>query len=421
MYSLNRVENNQAEMRPDQPHRYLAVSRPLTLDERELVQSCYLWHPTESLTVYWACPARKEFVWGWGVAGEGQVAVDGWERLRGKIPGPWFGGWAFDGERGWAGFPPERWVLPKVLWALRGDEAWAIGFGSFGASGLEEARERVLVRKAQLQGVRSPVVEEGDRAAWGTLIERVLTAIAAGTLEKAVAARVIKVSSDDPLDPLGIVHGLQACLPGDCRTFIWRGDEGSHFVGGSPETLCRVDGRALQTEALAGSGPLAEAQRLLNDDKELREHQVVVKHLRATLEPLCSDLDIDERPALRQLPNIAHLRTGVRATLKAGVPALWAAHALHPTPAVAGTPRDSALALLRAHEGFSRGWYAGALGWADENALELCVALRSALLTGRLAQVFVGAGVVKGSTADGEWRETQQKARPMLEALGVSV
>lgn len=385
------------------------------------MNSCSLWHQTEPLTVYWACPARNELVWGWGVAAEGQVAVDGWENVRGKVPGPWFGGWAFDGERSWPGFAPERWVLPKVLWAMRGDEAWAVAFGPSGAVELAELRDSVSVQKRQLQhGAAAPVVDEGDRAAWGKLIERVLTAISDGGLEKAVAARVIKVRSQAPIDPLGIVAALQASLPGDCRTFIWRGDDGSHFVGGSPETLCRIDDRALHTEALAGSAPVAEAARLMTDDKELREHQAVVTHLRATLEPLCIELNIDAKPTVRQLPNIAHLRTAVTGTLKPGVPVLWAAHALHPTPAVAGTPRQAAMALLREHEGFARGWYTGALGWADENAVELCVALRSALLTGNSAQVFVGAGVVRGSTADGEWQETRHKARPMLQALGVA-
>ena len=53
------------------------------------------------------------------------------------------------------------------------------------------------------------------------------------------------------------------------------------------------------------------------------------------------------------------------------------------------------------------------------DGLHLSVGLRSALIHPGGARLFVGAGVVAGSTADAEWEETEAKARPMLRAVGV--
>jgi salicylate biosynthesis isochorismate synthase/menaquinone-specific isochorismate synthase len=124
-------------------------------------------------------------------------------------------------------------------------------------------------------------------------------------------------------------------------------------------------------------------------------------------------------PRVKGLTNVDHLQTPIRARLKPGVEALQVARALHPTPAVAGTPRAASVEWLREHEGFSRGWYAGAVGHRGAGHLTLAVALRSALLDGARARVFVGAGLVVGSEAAAEWQETERKAHALLPALGV--
>jgi isochorismate synthase EntC len=95
------------------------------------------------------------------------------------------------------------------------------------------------------------------------------------------------------------------------------------------------------------------------------------------------------------------------------------AHRLHPTPAVGGTPRDVALALIDEHEGFDRGWYAGPIGWlgADGDG-ELMVALRCGLVTGTQATLFAGCGIVADSDPAREWEESRLKLRTMIAALG---
>jgi isochorismate synthase EntC len=92
---------------------------------------------------------------------------------------------------------------------------------------------------------------------------------------------------------------------------------------------------------------------------------------------------------------------------------------LHPTPAVAGTPRTAAQELIAALEPFHRGLYAGCIGWfSSDGDGDAAVAIRSALVHGREALVWAGAGIVKGSSAAAEEHETQAKLRTMLDILG---
>ena len=91
---------------------------------------------------------------------------------------------------------------------------------------------------------------------------------------------------------------------------------------------------------------------------------------------------------------------------------------LHPTPAVAGTPRAAALAWIDAHESLDRGWYSGCIGHLDAaGGGELCVALRCALLRGEDAHLFAGAGLVEGSEPEAELRETRLKLRALIDPI----
>jgi menaquinone-specific isochorismate synthase len=96
------------------------------------------------------------------------------------------------------------------------------------------------------------------------------------------------------------------------------------------------------------------------------------------------------------------------------------AAALHPTPAVGGMPRDVALQTIAVLEPHPRGRYAGPVGWIDARGDgEWGVALRGAVIEGERATLHAGAGIVAGSIAENEWRETEAKLEPMLRALGV--
>jgi isochorismate synthase len=322
----------------------------------------------------------------------------------------------------WSGFPVARWRLPRfILWRRQGR-----CFVTAIAPAAELADRMRAATSAADRIPRAPLAEiaasevrslREDRQAWDGAMAKALEAIQRGQVQKVVMARGIDVELAEPPDLASFLARLRKDSPA-AFTFFLQGD-GATFAGATPETLCRVEGRSLATEALAGSVAPEDAA-LLKRDKESREHRAVVEAIRNALAPLCEWLEISGRGEVVNVPTLVHRRTPIAATLRAGVGVADLVDVMHPTPAVGGAPRDMALALLREIEGLDRGWYAGLVGMAGPDGAELRVGLRSALIQGASARLFVGAGVVQGSAADGEWEETAAKARTILRALGAS-
>lgn len=442
MYSGNRLEDN-LKMPDDvssQGEGWWAV----TIAASAGVDPLAVAGTRKELSVYWEQPAQGLAVAGFGVAAVEQASeraaaldilsrleTDRWLRWADegpRPPGPWFGGLAFDlsqaPSNGWTGFPLARWILPELLVWTRAGRSYVTGFASAGRAGAkEELRQRLRAVAERLPSGRHEASGEhralsvrADPAAWGRLMEEALSAIDAGALSKVVVARSIDVEARADFDLLDVLARLRAYTPSS-TTFLFRGSDGAAFVGATPETLCRVSAGAVETESLAGTSPPADPGAWLERDKERREHGAVIDAILEGLGPLCESIRVDA-PTVMALPNVKHRRTPIRAVLRPGVRPSAIVGALHPTPAVGGTPRSRALAFLREHEGMERGWYAGAVGWISPEGAELRVGLRSALLHGRRARLFVGAGVVAGSRVEEEWKETEAKSALMLDALG---
>ena len=254
---------------------------------------------------------------------------------------------------------------------------------------------------------------------------RALDRIAAGEFKKIVLARAQELRADRPLHPLRMLNGLRQRFP-DCYAFSFTRGRGPSFIGASPERLVRVSKGKLETEALAGSirrgagasEDAALAGALLRSEKDLREHREVLDDIVARLAPLGIRPDYPAQPQIRRLANVQHLDTPVNASLPDQVPLLDVIGAMHPTPAVGGTPREAAVSRIRELEGFPRGLYAGALGWLNaRGGGEFFVGIRSALVEGAQARVYAGAGIVAGSTPEKEFAETELKFKAILDAL----
>lgn len=207
--------------------------------------------------------------------------------------------------------------------------------------------------------------EAGDYRA---TVGRALGLIADGAFKKIVLARAKDVVASEALTPLRVLNGLRQRFA-DCYSFSFANGRGQSFIGASPEWLVRVSKGVLETEALAGSikrgagasEDAALAAALLGSEG-LREQREVLDDMVARLRPLRLELEFPTKPALRRLANVQHLHTPVRAALPETVRLLDVLAALHPTPAVGGSPRREAVAAIRGLEGFPRGLYAGALG-----------------------------------------------------------
>lgn len=251
-------------------------------------------------------------------------------------------------------------------------------------------------------------------------------------LRKVVLARSLHVNATAPIDPhalalrLGQDAGVApfvAALPGDPRR------PPAWLVGASPELLVSRQGQAVCSHPLAGSArrsadpveDAAAAEALLGSAKDHDEHRYVVEAIVEALTPWCSDIRAPKAPELHSTASMWHLGTRIEATLRdPSTPVAALVAALHPTPAVCGTPRDDAMYSIRRLEPNPRGFYAGAVGWMDADGDgEWYVAIRCARVQGAHAQVFAGAGIVTGSQPEFEVAETAAKFTALLSALGV--
>lgn len=266
---------------------------------------------------------------------------------------------------------------------------------------------------------------------------RVSTAIAgvrAGEIDKVVLARAVRLASDEPIDPHAVCAALIDSSPAaDGYLVDLSPAGGSHtgrvLVGSSPELLVRRRGDLVECHPLAGSAPRsadpatdqAAARALRASGKDASEHAFVVESLARSLAPLCTDLEIPDHPTLTSTREMWHLGTRLRGRIAdPRTTSLDLALAVHPTPAVCGTPTDEARRLIAAIEG-ERGFYAGAVGWSDAGGDgDWMVTIRCAEIDADRAGAiaWAGGGLVEGSLPDDEVAETGAKLRTILRAFG---
>jgi menaquinone-specific isochorismate synthase len=255
---------------------------------------------------------------------------------------------------------------------------------------------------------------------WDAMVTAALALVESHDLEKVVLAREVVIEADAPFEPATVLDRLRATQP-DCFVYGAGG-----FVGATPELLVRRAGRDVESRPMAGTVPRAASPeedrrsigRLVSSVKESREHRLVVDAVAGELARWCDGVVVGE-PEPKRLTSVTHLTTRIAGRLRRrDVSAIDLALALHPTPAVNGSPRAEAMAAIARLERFDRATYGGPVGWVDAAGDgEFAVALRGAELDGRRARLLAGAGIVAGSDPDAEWAETQAKLEPMLRAL----
>ncbi len=256
-------------------------------------------------------------------------------------------------------------------------------------------------------------------------VDRALDRIEEGAYRKIVLARALDLVFDNPCNPLKILNRLRQEYP-SCHCFSLQHENGTSFIGATPERLVSVRDGSFQTEAIAGSAARDAdagvdarlASELLSSEKDLREHQLVVDSIRKRLKELGLDASFEPEPGLLVLSNVQHLQTPVNGKLPEGTHILDIADCLHPTPAVGGTPREAVVQDIAEWEPFSRGLFAGITGWFDTRGNgEFAVGIRSALTRGSSARLYAGAGIVQGSQPELEFRETSIKMEALLRCI----
>lgn len=366
-----------------------------------------------------------------------------------------FGGFAFREDFvpdvTWTGFHPAHFILPHYQLVTRGEQCWLtinalVPAEEKASANLALLNEALEIRVESLnrlnenlepafpdpgspcpsaQGPQTTIDYPLSFAAWAQMIESARRTFAATPMRKVVLSRIAQLRAQRPFDILQALTRLCALYP-DCYTFLFEPQPGNGFLGSTPELLVRVRGKEIETMALAGSiqrGANATEDAvltgaLLSSAKDRHEHGLVVDALLSCLQPLTDSLIVAEKPAVLALRNIQHLLTPVRARLRRPEGVLPLVRALHPTPAIGGTPRDLALEFIRTHEPTLRGWYAAPVGWIDRRMDgAFAVAIRSAVVQKERAWAYAGAGITPDSLPESEWNETDWKFQPIITSL----
>jgi menaquinone-specific isochorismate synthase len=349
-----------------------------------------------------------------------------------------FGGFAFHDDHSpadsWRGYPGAEFVLPRVQLTYDEEAAW-LSVNAVDADG-DAVESRLEAARESLPDEESTPADDGPpgvtartrtttRAAWRDSVTAAIDRIEAGELRKVVLAQALETELAGALSVPAALARLGETYP-DCVRFLFEPDEGTAgFFGATPERLVGLRGRTVETGALAGTtgrGDTAEedewlARELLDDDKNVHEHELVADAIRDQLDPYAAAVRTGQR-RIRRLATVQHIETPMTAELSDDEHVLTLVEALHPTPAVGGLPPDAALSTIRDTEPFERGWYAAPVGWFDAAGYgSFVVAIRSAVARRDAATLFAGVGIVADSDPDREWDEVQLKYRPILDEL----
>jgi menaquinone-specific isochorismate synthase len=352
----------------------------------------------------------------------------------------YYGGMNFNGPAAgadWQSFGSYRFVVPRFE-LLRQDGRIVMAFNIAFKDIRQETIDAIL---RQLEAVdfspattyrRPPEVtarrDYPDRENWEAAFAKTKAGDGKFRYDKIVLARKSVFDFDVYIDPAALLKHLKDKTP-QCFHFCFQTDKTIAFLGASPERLYKRAGDRIETEAVAGTSArgansqedAAREQELLNCSKNALEHRYVVDAIREALDGLCRDVRVDIKPRLVKLEGGQHLVTRLDGVLRPRVCDAEIIARLHPTPAVAGCPREEALRAIRAIEPFDRGWYAGPVGYVGYDRSEFAVGIRSALINHDKLSLYAGAGIVEGSTAEGEWREIETKIGNFIDVFNKNV
>ncbi|GAA4387733.1 chorismate-binding protein [Tsukamurella soli] len=251
-------------------------------------------------------------------------------------------------------------------------------------------------------------------------VREVIRRIETGELERAVLARVIEFAAAEPVDAIGLARHLARRDIGGNAFHVDLGPAGpAHtdrvLVGSSHEVLVHRRGDTVVCHPWTCVD--AHPDGLLDPPDELDRHAAVVDAVATVLGPLCTELEVPQGSSVACAGDGRRLSTVVTGRIRdAETSALDLALALHPTPAVCGSPKAAATRAIAEVEG-QRGFFAGLVGWTDMYGDgHWRVASRCAELGAdrKSLRAWAGCGVVAGSNPALELAETADKLRTVL-------
>ncbi len=394
------------------------------------------WHGRDKVEEVAAIGACQDFKFETGVDDKQLASV--YEQQRALSTNQdirYYGGVAFDRSiESWPEFGNSRFVLPRIEFRRSESQfSLRVNLNFTDRDPNDEIDQAIATIRAVMPARplappnKLALLGRSDRPdfpRWKTLVEQVIEPKFNQDTPKVVLSRLTQLEVNEHIDPWMVLACWQGRNPNSFQ-FGFQFSPERTFISCSPERLFRRRQQELFTEALAGTTTrglnqeedMALAKALLEDNKNSVENQLVRSHIVNMLTPLSHYVGAEESAKIFKLTHIQHLHRAIRAELKVGVNDFQLLQALHPTPAVGGLPRHSAMNFIRQREGYMRGWYAGACGYFNKYESEFSVAIRSALIEPGRINLFAGAGILAGSDPQAEWQELENKIATIMSIL----
>ncbi len=271
-----------------------------------------------------------------------------------------------------------------------------------------------------LENKRQDKLYSPSLGSWSDNVNKALLDIEEGKAKKIVLQRSITETYEHNIDP--VHYFLKKRMDQNNYQIIFKMSHDESFISYTPETLFLVKKDLLDIDSLAGSIRRSDEQQkdkdleieLLKDQKELSEHRFVTEYISGSLESIDLTPHIIFKEKILKLKHIQHIHTKIQAKLNKNINTFDILSKLHPTPAVAGLPRNKSMQSICEIEKEKRKLYASATGYFSCERSEFAVAIRCALIKKNTLRVYGGCGIVKGSQPQKEWDETKNKMKNFI-------
>ncbi len=317
--------------------------------------------------------------------------------------------------------------LPTKVYVLHDDEKRA-ELIEFSFNDKKFSKEKEIVG-FEFKKTKNEIEFDLSEDEYKTIVEKSIKDIKNGRVMQCVLSRRTKVNLQKT--PFESYAKLRETNPSPYSFYYCLGDN-KILYGASPEMHIRIDvtdkGRKLQIRPIAGTikrstNPLEDAEnrkKLLNDEKEIREHTMLVDLARHELYKLCEtkSVEVTDLYTLENYPNLYHLVSGVEGILKKDKDPIDALLITLPAGTLSGAPKQEAMKMIEQYEGSKRGFYGGASGLISFNGgCNTGITIRSTYVVNGKSEIRGGAGIVALSTPEGELNEVKLKISKALSVL----
>jgi len=268
------------------------------------------------------------------------------------------------------------------------------------------------------------------------LVAKAVETINNSSLEKVVLSRIEEIELED----FNLDQTLKSLFSTNTLAFryCWFHPKVGMWIGATPETLCKIQNKRVETMSLAGTQLFKGTLDVKWESKEKEEQQYVTDFIVENLKPITASISTSKTETVKA-GNLLHLRTKISGLMHNESDLKQIIRTLHPTPAVCGYPKDLAKDYILKNENYNRTFYTGFIGELNKavtskprtskrnielrayettkNTSQLFVNLRCMQIKDNSALIYVGGGITKDSNPKKEWLETVNKTQTIKSIL----